>query len=285
MRKYYNYFVKKALAVKKLITIEHMVLSSDFEYPAETHAFHEFIYVDSGQVTCHTNGKKTVLKQGDFFLILPNETHRTTTENHSATAFFICFGCTSEVSEIVRGRSTLDKEMRALVGKIVKEAKNAFRFPFEKKLVPLEKPTFGSQQLIENYVEELLIRLVRQKANENADICFVMNSLEFENGLVNDIIALLKENLYGHISLNEISEKTFYSKTYINNIFKKNLGFSIMQYYNRMKIQEAKKLLRENLSAATVSDLLQFESPNYFTKVFKKFTGLTPTQYKKTTLQ
>ncbi len=286
MRKYYSYYVKKALTITNLVTIEHMVLPPDFSYPEETHLFHEFVYVDNGALCFHTDKEEALLKQGDCYLLAPGERHfHTSLNNQSATVFFVCFNCKSDFASIIYGKSTLDKEMKKLIIDIVTEAKNAFRFPFEKKLVPLDKPTFGSQQLIENYIEALLIRLIRQHIHDNSEIKFVMNSVEFENSLVNDIVVILKEHLYGHINLDHISEKTFYSKTYINNIFKKNLGYSIIQYYNRLKVQEAKSLLREDIPAAVISDKLHFESPNYFTKVFKKYTGMTPSQYKKTTLQ
>ena len=53
-----------------------------------------------------------------------------------------------------------------------------------------------------------------------------------------------------------------------------------MQYYTLVKIREAKKLL-EDLSPSAVSHQLRFESPTYFTKVFKKYAGMTPSAYKK----
>ena len=286
MRKYYHFRVKKAVTVTNLVTIEHIVLPPNFLYPEESHAFHEFIYVDNGSICCYAQNSETLLKQGDFFLIPPETPHRHVTQgDQSATAFFVCFGCKSEYSAILNGKSTLDKAQKKLITDIIAEAKNAFRFPFNKKLIPLDSPHFASQQLIENRIEELLIKLIRQKINENVEIKLVMNTIEFENGLVNDIVTLLKEHLYGSITLDLIAERTFYSKTYVNNIFKKNIGYSVIQYYTRMKIQEAKKLLRENLPASTVADKLQFESPNYFTKVFKKHTGLTPSAYKKSALQ
>ena len=141
---------------------------------------------------------------------------------------------------------------------------------------------FGAQQLVENKIEELLILLVRDKLNENTEIKLVMNSIELENNLVNDVTQLLKKRIYDRITLDEISKQTYYSKTYLNAIFQKNVGYTIMQYYTELKIQEAKKLLREGKSVAEISNLLHFDSPTYFTKVFKKHTGMTPSQYKKT---
>jgi AraC-like DNA-binding protein len=90
--------------------------------------------------------------------------------------------------------------------------------------------------------------------------------------------------LYSKITLTEISRQTFYSKTFLNTIFKKNTGASIMQYYTMLKVDEAKRLLREKVSSSEVSAKLKFESPTYFTKVFKKYTNLTPSAYKKTIL-
>ena len=286
MRKYFNYYVKKVVSVKNLVTIEYLTLSSHFAYPEEVHTFHEFAYVDSGELLCKTDEGECLLQQGELFLIPPGTNHSyEAVNNQAATVFITCFSCKSDFIELLNGKSVLENELKKMIADIVQESKNAFRYPFNKKLELLEKPTFGSQQLIENRIEEILIRLIRNKIDQTSEIRFVMSSVEFENSLVNDIVTLLKQNLHGRLTLEEISDRTFYSKTYINNIFKKNIGFSIMQYYSQLKIKEAKRLLRENLSTQAIADRLNFESANYFTKVFKKYAGMTPSQYKKTTLQ
>lgn len=57
-------------------------------------------------------------------------------------------------------------------------------------------------------------------------------------------------------------------------------GVTIMQYYQKLKIEEAKVLLRKKESIAAVSEKLCFESPQYFAKVFKTKVGKTPTKYR-----
>lgn len=286
MRKYFNYPIKKALVVQNLITIEELETSSTFSYPPETHEFYEFVYADSGAIECRLDGKTVTLEQGEWFLIPPKSRHfYSAIEGCSASIFIVCFRCNSEILNIFEKKIKLNAETKLLLSEIVKESKSAFRFPFDKKLELLETPLFGSQQLVENKIEELLILLVRTEINENNDnIKLVMNSAELENNLVRDITAILKKHLYSRITLEEISRQMYYSKTYLNNIFKKNVGFSIMQYYTKLKIKEAKKLLRENVSPAVISNRLEFESPTYFTKVFKKHTNMTPSAYKKTIL-
>ena len=55
-----------------------------------------------------------------------------------------------------------------------------------------------------------------------------------------------------------------------------------MRYYTELKLEEAKRLLRENeLTVRQISDRLAFGEPNYFCKTFRRFTGMTPTEYKK----
>ena len=62
--------------------------------------------------------------------------------------------------------------------------------------------------------------------------------------------------------------------------FKQQTGYSIMEYYNRAKVERAKELIRERkYSFATIAEMLGFSSPGYFSKTFKRVTGQSPQQY------
>lgn len=285
MRKYFNYQVKKNIIVQHLITIEALDTSPNFSYPEETHEFYEFVYTDIGTINCALADRLINLEQGDFLLIPPKIKHSyKSIKGKAASIFIVCFQCTSEFLNILENKVRLSPELKTLLSEIVQEAKSAFHFPFNRKLKLLSSPLFGAQQLVENKLEELLICLIRNELNENNNIKLVMSTMELENHLVSDIVTLLKDHIYARINLEGISKQLFYSKTYLNNIFQKNVGYTIMQYYTELKIQEAKKLLRENVSSVDIADKLHFESATYFTKVFKKHTKMTPSQYKKTIL-
>ena len=74
----------------------------------------------------------------------------------------------------------------------------------------------------------------------------------------------------------------FSDLSYFCRFFKKNVGVSIMDYFTKIKIEQAMKLIAEGeLSFRTISERLGFESPEYFSRVFKRKTGLTPTEYAK----
>jgi len=285
MKKYFSYQVKKEVIVQDLITIETVSASASFSYPEETHDFYEFAYIDAGTILCHTRSDTVALEQGDFFLIPPGMAHSYQAfQNQTAAFFVVCFRSRSEYLSVLDQRISLEKDATQIVSEIIRESKNAFVFPFDKKLKLLDTPVFGAQQLVENSIEKLLICLIRGQIRKNEDIVFVMNSEELEHSLSNDIIKFLKSRIYSDISLDEISQQTFYSKTFLCSIFKKNTGMSIMKYYNMLKIQEAKKLLRKSIPVTAIANQLNFESATYFTKVFKKYTQMTPTAYKKTVL-
>jgi AraC-like DNA-binding protein/uncharacterized RmlC-like cupin family protein len=285
MKKYFNHRIKKAVEVQSLITIEALSLSPAFSYPTEIHEFYEFAYIEEGNLSC-TLGENTVeLSHGDFLLIPPSKTHSYSVESaHTASIFIVCFHCNSELLKIFDKKIHLKREEKQLINEIVKEAKNAFSFPFKRKLRQLETPLFGAQQLVENNIERLLIQLIRNETNKNENIKLVMNSKELESNLVEDIISLLESSVYGKLTLENVSHQTYYSKTFLNGIFKKHTGYTIMQYYTLLKVREAKKLLENALSPSAVSHQLHFESPTYFTKVFKKYAGVTPSAYKKSVL-
>ena len=80
----------------------------------------------------------------------------------------------------------------------------------------------------------------------------------------------------------ELSRELSFGKTYISKYFLKASGYSIVNYFTMMKINEAKRLIREgSYNFFEISEMLMFTNSHYFSSVFKRYTGMTPTQYKK----
>ena len=282
MRKYYTYVVQKLISVQHFVTLEYFDLTPSFTYPEETHDFYEFVFVKHGNVICHTDDKAEELTENGFYLITPNTKHHYSMQkNENTTVFIVCFKSKSTALNLIKGKSVLSKEMQEVLWKILTQAKETFCFPFNKKLVLKESPKLGSQQLIENYIEELLITLIQTKTATSEEIQVVSNYLEMKKSIVEEIVKYLEENLYNKTTLSDISQHTYYSKTYINSLFKEIMNTTIMQHYQKLKVKEAEKLLGKNYAISKISELLNFESPHYFCKVFKKITGTTVSDYKK----
>ena len=92
----------------------------------------------------------------------------------------------------------------------------------------------------------------------------------------------LEENYSQNLSLDEVAHRVSFSPFYFSKLFKKTFGRSFIEYITHLRIKQAMALLAdENVTVREVSDLVGFSEPNYFTRVFKKETGQTPTNYQK----
>lgn len=282
MKKYYTYVVKKIISIQHLMTIEYLQNLNNFAYPEESHDFYEFVFVEKGEIICKTEKDEYCLVKNNFYLLPPKIKHSYATKEHkNATILIVCFKSKSNILSILEGKNELDEYLQKFPQKILDEAKQTFKFPFEKKLELNDSAKLGSQQLIENYIEELLLRLLQSIIYKTDQIQIVKSNLEIKKSIVAEVKRLLEQNIYNKINLSQISCQTYYSKTYLNQTFKSLTKKTIMQYYQDLKIQEAKKLLKSGQSTTNVAEKLNFESPHYFCKVFKKVTGETISTFKK----
>ena len=88
-------------------------------------------------------------------------------------------------------------------------------------------------------------------------------------------------NIESTLTIDDICEHFGYSKTYLSQLFKSQCSISMMKYYTNAKIDRAKRLIRENKYNFTqISDKLSFDNAQYFSRVFKRVTGLSPTEFK-----
>ncbi|HUC92206.1 MAG TPA: helix-turn-helix transcriptional regulator [Paenibacillus sp.] len=87
--------------------------------------------------------------------------------------------------------------------------------------------------------------------------------------------------LYEDITLEQLAEVAGLNANYLSQLFKKEVGIPVSEYIQRERIEEAKKLLElTDMSLADIGVRLQFNDQSYFTKVFKKHTGMTPRQFR-----
>ncbi len=279
MHGYHQYTIQNRITVQQLITLEHIDMGEDYYYPEEKHDFYEFIYIKKGYLTCKMHGKNIRLEPNDFLIISPGKSHSYVKEDDSiSTVFIVCFESSNAILKHFTKPLKLNKNERTIMQKILLEATRAFQFPFEKRIVPLALPVFGAQQLVKNYIEELFIVLIRDK-DRNNEIKLFATKESFAKKLCENIIEYLRMNIENDISLEDICNHFYFSKNYINGTFKSVTNYTIMQYYNKLKITEAKKMLREGISASEISFRLKFNNTNYFFKFFKRYTGLTPQQF------
>jgi two-component system response regulator YesN len=92
---------------------------------------------------------------------------------------------------------------------------------------------------------------------------------------------IIHDNLSHEISLEELARRVEISPFYFSKLFKEETGENFIDYITMARMQKAKDLLRDHtLSIKEVSGSSGYSDPNYFSKLFKKIMGLTPTEYR-----
>lgn len=99
--------------------------------------------------------------------------------------------------------------------------------------------------------------------------------------LVIDISNYIQHHLSEAITTEDIAEYLFISRSRLSTKFKAEAGVNLTDFIMQEKIKEAKRLLRySNKTSLAISSYLGFASQSHFSKVFKKFTGKTPNEYR-----
>ena len=85
-----------------------------------------------------------------------------------------------------------------------------------------------------------------------------------------------------HVSLKKLAGLFSYTEKYISHLFKKKMNVGFNYYLNNLRLQYAHELIAQNVhSVSEIAILCGFSDPLYFSKVFKKRVGYTPTEYMK----
>lgn len=102
-----------------------------------------------------------------------------------------------------------------------------------------------------------------------------------DNFVINRILKHLHLNIESKISLKKLAYELNLSEGYISDCFKKNMGITIMNYAKKIRIERAKVLLKTTTdSILDISLRLGFHDQSHFYKVFKQFTGVSPSKYR-----
>ncbi|SDS86324.1 AraC-type DNA-binding protein [Paenibacillaceae bacterium GAS479] len=271
--------------IRSIITMFYFEFGKDYIFSGEKHDFWELVYVDKGEIEVSADNRRYSLQQGSLIFHKPNEFHTLTAIRGKApNVIVITFDCHSPMMNRFADKVfLLDHEQRNAMARIISEGSNAFAFPFRYPLTRNLDQPLGSEQLVKVYLETFLILLLRIDSSlEQGRAPLLLPKEKDEDRLVSAIVSLMDERLSSQLSLTEISNTLHIANTKLKELFKRHTGKTIMEYYANMKIEKAKLLIREDAHNFTeISRQLGFSSVHYFSKAFKRATGMSPSEYAK----
>ena len=102
------------------------------------------------------------------------------------------------------------------------------------------------------------------------------------NDIIGDIKAYIVANFAGNISLAELSKRFFLNPNYLSQLFKDKTGITYSNFLIQTRIDKAKELLKKtDLKVYEVCESIGYTDTNYFSQLFKTYTGYSPNEYKK----
>lgn len=103
----------------------------------------------------------------------------------------------------------------------------------------------------------------------------------YQSNIISSVLDYINSHISENILLDDICQACHISRFYLCHTFRKSLGITISDYILSRRISQAKKLLRStNMSISQIAESCGFSSHSYFSMIFKKETGMSPTKFR-----
>lgn len=286
--------LKREIVIDSIITIHYFEYMRDFVFRGESHDFWEFMYVDKGSVIVQGGEHQFTLHAGDIIFHEPNEFHAIrSVGNSSPNLVAVSFVSHSPaMDEFRKKKMTLNMEERTLVSHILDTARKVLSTPMNIPSVEQVKlradAPIGSQQMILLYLELFLVTVLQNDTKPDVFprrritgtfVSPVELSGTREKRL-QEITEFMEFHICEQLSLDQLCEHFSLSRSSIQKLFQKEKGCGPMEYFNGLKIQRAKDMIRDGRKNLTeIAGFLSYSSLPYFSKQFKKATGMAPMEY------
>jgi AraC-like DNA-binding protein len=269
-----------------LYSLHYFQFASGYVFSGEKHNFWELVYIDQGEAEIGAGKDVQQLYQGQLLFHKPNEFHSIWANYARGTNIFvISFACSSAAIRAFRGSQfTLLPAQRRLLSQLIALGQRVFGpvldVSSQKQLVPQPGAPRGGVQLITVYLTQLLIDLLNTRQTVASSPRPPRVKEEDFAAVFERTRELMSTRLDGTLRFAQVCRDVGISATVFKERFKRYSGVTVMDFYRRLRIEEARRLLREGQQNVTqIADTLGYSSTAAFSRQFKRMMRLTPGEY------
>ncbi len=280
--------ITEDVTITAIDTLFYFEFSDKFKDRMESFPPWEMIYADRGHCRMIADGKTFMLEQGEIYFHKPFEPHMLEVlpgefPNILVSTFHSDSPALSHLKERkFRASAAVKQHIAAIIDEATRtfDRSNRRHLAIQGVLFKGENHLFGGGQSIFLHLTLMLIQLLREHAfRPEGESRFLPK--EQTDPLSRRIIAFLEEHLYEPLDTEALSRHVGFSRPYISKHFSRECGTPLVRYFNKMKMEEAKRLIRETkYSFFEISEMLMLANSHYFSTLFKQYVGMTPTEYK-----
>lgn len=240
---------------------------------AKTLNHHEMIYVCNGAGTFKAMNKQYSLKKGMLLYIHPDIPYSVELDGTVPAGFLTVHFSYAGVT-FSDGKWSVNSNMQLPLGQPVHELKDFYLLEehFQKLVDCWNEKLPGYEFAARTMFQQLIIEILQNRNKQTKDYGI---SLKVEK-----IISYMHQNINSKVTLPELSKLVHMTPAYMSRAFKEITGYTIIEYFNKLKIDKSKELLIEgNKKVKEVAQELGFVDEFYFSRMFKKSEGITPSQF------
>lgn len=266
----FNYSnISSSLDISEIYTKFYQEKGTNYNFSGEKHSYWELTYVDKGELLTTIDGVSYHLKQGDLIFYAPMQFHtQSTFEKISSSYLTINFKMNFNHADLLCNKIfSLKRDSYFIVTKLIEELSN---------------DNLYSNDLSLCYLKELIIQMLRLNNSHFHSKPTTHMQQTYENELLNDILLYIDNNIYEKISVSTLCEHFCISTSMLHSLFRKNMNNTAKNYINELKLSKSKELIRNSThTLSEISEMLGFSSIHYFSKKFKSYFNISPTEYSK----
>lgn len=246
------------------------------------HDFAELVYILSGKGRYLINGEEFDVETGDLMVCNPGVKHANIVTHPEEPTIEFISGFTDFHFRNMPPNSVKLKDGYIL--HTTSELKQDISMHCYAMLAERECTKIGQYFMFKTHLMQILLLVMREIADVE---CNEQRGCNFEtyskNYAVNRIINYLNENYEHKISLEQIAHNMYLSPVYISKIFKEETGESPINYLIKIRLEKASEILaNENGdSIKSIANRVGYDDVYHFSKLFKKYYGISPLYYKK----
>jgi len=227
-------------------------------------------FFDDGEAELTINGREQKLKSGDIMVIGPNVVHAG--RSASEQGYHRYFGAYIEPDTLEKlGILSHANDHLKAPAYFIRDHQWAKDFRYMLRHQKSEK--------VENFVIQPLIMDLFETLFTSARYQQDMSYKDNVRASMREISAYLEENYDEQISLQELAEMAELSPYHFLRVFRDTIGLSPHAYQLQVRVENAKKLLRDGMSGTEVAYMAGFADQSHFIRTFKRRVGVTPSQF------
>ncbi len=268
------YEVPRVVTVSSICTAFHKQRSKDFYFGGEAHNFWELVFISDGRAGVAKDEKIYNLTAGDIAFHRPMEFHRLWSVGDPFRVLVISFHSESRALEpLANSIFTLSLSQQTALFSLMRLIDSAFTLKYGYILRTSGESPLALQTAVGS-LELFLLEVLKMESPER-ETDTSRTAQEFTR-----VIEIMNEHINQNLSVPELAQLSQLSVSNLKRICQKYAAAGPAKHFMRLKMIRATQLLTAGQSVGEVSEQLGFSGQNYFSYVFRREMGESPTAFK-----